>query len=113
MEIPVCKEILKCLGLAKGPVVIACPTCGRTEIDVAGLAGKVEDMVSGIDDEIRIAVMGCPVNGPGEARDADIGIAGGKGKGRIFVKGEPRETVDEDKMLSTLWKYVLEITGRK
>jgi (E)-4-hydroxy-3-methylbut-2-enyl-diphosphate synthase len=105
-EIYVCKEILKSLGLARGPVVIACPTCGRTQIDVESLATKVEELVAGIDSDIRIAVMGCVVNGPGEAREADVGIAGGRGEGKIFVKGELKETVTEGELLNVLWKYI-------
>jgi (E)-4-hydroxy-3-methylbut-2-enyl-diphosphate synthase len=76
-EIVTAKEILKALGLMSGPVVIACPTCGRTQIDVAKLAAQVEAMVAPLTSSIRIAIMGCVVNGPGEARDADLGIAGG------------------------------------
>jgi (E)-4-hydroxy-3-methylbut-2-enyl-diphosphate synthase len=101
-EIVVAREILKSLGLAQGPVVIACPTCGRTQIDVASLAQRVEEMVSGITVPLRIAVMGCIVNGPGEARDADLGIAGGRGEGRIFVKGQEVARVSEADMLEAL-----------
>jgi (E)-4-hydroxy-3-methylbut-2-enyl-diphosphate synthase len=108
-EIPVAKEILKSLGLANGPVVVACPTCGRTQIDVESLASKVEAMVAGIDKNIKIAVMGCVVNGPGEAREADIGIAGGKHEGLIIVKGEPVAKVPEDKLLEVFGKYLQEI----
>jgi len=71
-----------------GPTVIACPTCGRTEIDLISIAHKVEEAVSGIDKPIKIAVMGCVVNGPGEAKEADIGIAGGKNQAVLFKKGE-------------------------
>ncbi len=105
-EIFVAKEILKSLGLMQGPMVIACPTCGRTQIDVSALAEKVEALVSGLTAPIKIAVMGCIVNGPGEAADADIGIAGGKGEGQIFVKGKPVEKVPEELLLTTLWKHV-------
>jgi (E)-4-hydroxy-3-methylbut-2-enyl-diphosphate synthase len=110
-EVPVAREILKALDLAQGPVVLACPTCGRTQIEVAALAEKVENMVSGISAPIKIAVMGCIVNGPGEARDADLGIAGGRGEGEIFVKGASVAKVKEDELLPTLWKYVQELTG--
>ncbi|MCL2219116.1 MAG: flavodoxin-dependent (E)-4-hydroxy-3-methylbut-2-enyl-diphosphate synthase [Chitinispirillia bacterium] len=92
-EIYVAKEILKSLELMEGPSVIACPTCGRTQVDVAGVAEKVEELVSGMEGGIRVAVMGCVVNGPGEAREADVGIAGGKGEWLIFVKGEPKRKV--------------------
>lgn len=81
-EIRSAKLILKSLGLRKGGVtVVSCPTCGRTQIDLIGLAGKVEKMVSDLDLDIKVAVMGCVVNGPGEAKEADLGIAGGKGEG--------------------------------
>ena len=106
-------EILKSLGLAKGPVVIACPTCGRTQIDVVALAEKVEAMVSSLSAPIKIAVMGCVVNGPGEAADADVGIAGGKHEGQIFVKGKMVEKVPEEKLLEVLWGYVKKITDGK
>ncbi|MBN1602110.1 MAG: flavodoxin-dependent (E)-4-hydroxy-3-methylbut-2-enyl-diphosphate synthase [Chitinispirillaceae bacterium] len=99
VEIPVAKEILKALGLASGPVVVACPTCGRTQIAVAELAGKVEQIVAPIEKSIKIAVMGCIVNGPGEARDADIGIAGGKHEGLLFMRGEPVKKVPESELL--------------
>ena len=108
-EIYAAKEILKSLGLASGPVVIACPTCSRTQIDVALLAEKVEKMVSGITTPIKIAVMGCIVNGPGEAREADVGITGGKGTGIIFMNGEEVEKVKEEELLDTLWKYIRKI----
>ena len=106
-------EILKSLGLAKGPMVIACPTCGRTQIDVVALAEKVEAMVSPLSAPIKIAVMGCMVNGPGEAADADVGIAGGKHEGQIFVKGKMVEKVPEDKLLEALWGYVKKLTEGK
>jgi (E)-4-hydroxy-3-methylbut-2-enyl-diphosphate synthase len=112
-EISVAKEILKSLGLASGPVVIACPTCGRTQIDVARLAEKVEKMVAHVTSSIRIAVMGCVVNGPGEARDADLGIAGGKGEGLLFVKGKAVKKVKEGEILKTLKKQIENMTGEK
>jgi (E)-4-hydroxy-3-methylbut-2-enyl-diphosphate synthase len=112
-EIFVAKELLKSLGLAKGPVVIACPTCGRTQIDVAKLAAKVEELVADVSAPIKIAVMGCVVNGPGEARDADLGIAGGRGEGLLFVKGNSIKKVKEEEMLETLKGYIEEITGEK
>lgn len=105
-EIFVAKEILKSLGLAKGPTVIACPTCSRTSIDVAGLAQEVEQRVASIESSITIAVMGCVVNGPGEAREADVGIAGGGGRGQIFVKGEPVATVPEEQLLDALMEQL-------
>ena len=110
-EIYVAKEILKSLDLMKGPVVIACPTCGRTQINVAELAEKVEALVAPLTVPIKIAVMGCIVNGPGEARDADIGIAGGKHEGQIFIKGKPIVKVSEDKLLETLWHYIQDVSA--
>lgn len=101
-EIAVAREILKSLDLETGPHVIACPTCGRTDIDVAALADKVETMVAGLTIPITIAVMGCVVNGPGEAREADIGIAGGKHEGLIIVKGETLRKVSEERLLDEL-----------
>ena len=98
-EIYVAKEILKSLGLEKGPVVIACPTCGRTQINVEQLASKVEELVADISKPLKIAVMGCVVNGPGEAKDADIGVAGGKNEGLLFIKGKPTVKVPEDQLL--------------
>ncbi|MGA2506783.1 MAG: flavodoxin-dependent (E)-4-hydroxy-3-methylbut-2-enyl-diphosphate synthase [Chitinispirillaceae bacterium] len=112
-EIFAAKEILKALGLAAGPVVIACPTCGRTEIDVAKLAAQVERMVAHMTAPIRIAVMGCVVNGPGEAREADIGIAGGRGEGLLIVKGQAVKKVKEGEMLKTLKKYIADMTKEK
>jgi len=105
-EVRVAREILKSLKLASGPTVIACPTCGRTQIDVAALAEKVEEMVAPLSSSITVAVMGCVVNGPGEAREADVGIAGGAGEGRIFVKGTEVEKVAEEKLLERLWYHI-------
>ena len=93
--------ILKTLGLKKaGAELISCPTCGRTEIDLIGLAGEVEAYIEKMEAPITVAVMGCPVNGPGEAREADIGIAGGKNLGLIFKKGKIIGKVKEDELLS-------------
>ncbi len=82
--------------------MVSCPTCGRTQIDLIGLANKVEDMVQDIPLNIKVAVMGCVVNGPGEAKEADIGIAGGKGVGLLIKKGEIIKKVPEDQLLETL-----------
>ena len=102
-EIKSAKCILKTLGLRKGGVeVVSCPTCGRTQIDLISLANQVEDMVQDIPLDIKVAVMGCVVNGPGEAKEADIGIAGGKGEGLLIKKGEIIRKVPEDKLLSAL-----------
>lgn len=99
-EIKVAKEILKACGIRRlGVNVIACPTCGRTNINLAELAKSVEKMVESITDDLTVAVMGCAVNGPGEAREADLGIAGGKGEGLIFVGGEVVEKVPEAELL--------------
>lgn len=108
-EIYVAKEILKSLDLDSGPVVIACPTCGRTSIDVEELATRVEELVAGITAPIKIAVMGCVVNGPGEAKDADIGVAGGKHEGLVFVKGQQAIKVPESELLPTLKRYIDEL----
>ncbi|WP_449241968.1 flavodoxin-dependent (E)-4-hydroxy-3-methylbut-2-enyl-diphosphate synthase [Desulfovibrio sp.] len=101
-------EILRSLGLrARGPEIVACPTCGRTEIDLIGLAQEVEDRLRGVTEVFTVAVMGCPVNGPGEAREADIGIAGGKDLGIIFRKGEVlRKVCGNDRLLP---EFMLEI----
>lgn len=112
-EIFVAQEILKSLELREGPVVIACPTCGRTEINVEELACKVEEMVSTLKENITIAVMGCVVNGPGEAREADIGIAGGKGEGLLFLKGKPIKKVPEKELLSELEKELKNLKSTK
>ena len=101
-EIKVAKEILKVLGLRKGVEIISCPTCGRTEIDLITLAKKVEKEFSGLEKNIKIAVMGCVVNGPGEAREADYGVAGGKGEGLLFKKGEIIKKVKENEIISEL-----------
>ena len=102
-EIRSAKLILKTLGLRKGGVeVVSCPTCGRTQIDLISLANRVEEMVSDIDLDIKVAVMGCVVNGPGEAKEADIGIAGGIGEGLIIKRGEVCKKVPESELLDAL-----------
>ena len=105
-EIYVAKEILKSLGLMGGPTVIACPTCGRTQVDVEGTARRVEEMAASMTEDMKIAVMGCVVNGPGEARESDVGIAGGRGEWLIFVKGEPVRKVPESEVLEELRREV-------
>ena len=105
-EIAAAKDILMACGIGGGVRLISCPTCGRTQIDLIGLAKAVEERVKDIDLDITVAVMGCIVNGPGEAREADIGIAGGKGKAVIFRKGEKLCTVDEKDALDTLMKEI-------
>ena len=102
-EIYSARLILKTLGLIKGGVtVVSCPTCGRTNIDIISLAKQVEDMVKDIDLDIKVAVMGCIVNGPGEAKEADIGIAGGNGEGLLFRKGEILRKVSEGELINAL-----------
>jgi (E)-4-hydroxy-3-methylbut-2-enyl-diphosphate synthase len=100
-------EILKCLRLREhGLSLVSCPTCGRTEVDVVDLAGKVEMRLAGIRKPLKVAVMGCVVNGPGEARDADIGVACGKGKAVLFKKGEQIKVVDEKDILEELMREI-------
>ncbi|MCR4750335.1 MAG: flavodoxin-dependent (E)-4-hydroxy-3-methylbut-2-enyl-diphosphate synthase [Lachnospiraceae bacterium] len=102
-EIISAKLILKTLGLRKGGIeVVSCPTCGRTKIDMISLANQVERMVSDFDLDIKVAVMGCAVNGPGEAKEADIGIAGGVGEGLLIKKGQIIRKVAEEQLLSVL-----------
>jgi len=104
-EIKAGLAILSAAGVRQiGPELISCPTCGRTEIDLLGLTAKVEKILLGIKKPLKVAVMGCVVNGPGEAREADIGIAGGKKCGAIFVKGKVLKSVSEDKLLGEFLK---------
>ena len=110
-EIYAAKMILKTLGLRQGGItVVSCPTCGRTQIDLISLAEQVEEMVKGFDLDIKVAVMGCAVNGPGEAREADIGIAGGIGEGLLIKKGEIVKKVPEAELLETLRQELLNWT---
>ena len=107
-EIKSAKLILRTLGLRKGGIeVVSCPTCGRTQIDLIGLANQVETMVAEFPLDIKVAVMGCVVNGPGEAKEADLGVAGGIGEGLIIKKGEVYKKVPEAELLSAL-RYELE-----
>ena len=102
-EIKSAKLLLRTLGLRKGGIeVVSCPTCGRTKIDLIGLAGQVETMAAEFPLDIKVAVMGCAVNGPGEAKEADIGIAGGDGEGLLIKRGEIIRKVPEDQLLMTL-----------
>ena len=102
-EVRAANVILKSLGLKKGGIsVVSCPTCGRTQIDLIGLATKVDKMVADFDLDLKVAVMGCVVNGPGEAREADIGIAGGKGEGLLIKKGEIVRKMPESELLDAL-----------
>lgn len=106
-EIAAGKDILKALGLCKNTVtMVSCPTCGRTRIDLIALANKVEQAVSGIEKPLKVAVMGCVVNGPGEARDADLGIAGGDGCAVLFKRGEIIRKVSEEEILPALLEEI-------
>ena len=110
-EIKVAKEILKDCNLYKNlPTLVACPTCGRTQIDLIPIAKEMEEFLQTIDSNITVAVMGCAVNGPGEAREADIGIAGGIKEGLLFKKGEIIKKIPQDKIVEELKKEILKIT---
>ncbi|MBR1812697.1 MAG: flavodoxin-dependent (E)-4-hydroxy-3-methylbut-2-enyl-diphosphate synthase [Lachnospiraceae bacterium] len=114
-EVKSAKLILKALGLRQGGVeVVSCPTCGRTQIDLIGLANKVETLVSRYDDlNIKVAVMGCVVNGPGEAREADLGVAGGKGTGLLFRHGEILRQMPEAELLPALEEELEKLRAQK
>ena len=102
-EVYAAKDILKAAGLRKeGVNIISCPTCGRTQIDLIGLVNRVDEALKDCQKPITVAVMGCIVNGPGEAREADIGIAGGKGEALLFAKGEILGKISEEAVISTL-----------
>jgi (E)-4-hydroxy-3-methylbut-2-enyl-diphosphate synthase len=106
-EVKVGNEILKSLGLKEyGPTLISCPTCGRCNIDLASIASKVEVRLAEIKVPLTVAVMGCVVNGPGEAKEADVGIAGGKGEGLVFRKGEIVRKVAEDQLVAALFEEI-------
>lgn len=113
-EIKVVKEILKdCNLYKKSPTIIACPTCGRTQIDLIPIAREIEEFLQTIESDITVAVMGCAVNGPGEARCADIGIAGGVGEGLLFKKGEIVRKVKQENMVQTLKEEIINIVNNK
>ncbi len=106
-EVEAAKAILKAAGLRKeGVNIVSCPTCGRTQIDLIGLAGRVEEALKDCKKPLTVAVMGCVVNGPGEAREADVGVAGGDGCGVIFLKGQLKEKLPYDELLPALLRYV-------
>ena len=106
-EVRAAKDILKAVGLERGePDLIACPTCGRTRIDLIGLAGQVEERLKGVHKPITVAVMGCVVNGPGEASAADVGIAGGDGEGLLFRKGEIVKKVPQQALVDELFLLI-------
>ena len=114
-EIKSAKLILRTLGLRKGGIeVVSCPTCGRTKIDLIGLANRVENMVTEFDHmNIKVAVMGCVVNGPGEAREADLGVAGGIGEGLLIKHGEVLRKVPESELLSALREEIIKLDKEK
>ncbi len=105
-EIYAAQDILRACGIGGGVEIVSCPTCGRTKIDLISLAQQVEELCRKVDKNIKVAVMGCAVNGPGEAREADIGIAGGDGEGLIFKKGQILRKVPENMLLSELMKEI-------
>ena len=106
-EVYAARRILKAVGLRReGPELISCPTCGRTQIDLIPMAERVEELLRGVDKPITVAVMGCVVNGPGEARHADVGIAGGKGEGVLFKHGEIVARVPEEELVPGLMKLI-------
>ena len=109
-EIPVCKEILKnCHLYNKSPKLVACPTCGRIQYDMIPIAKEIESFLLTLESDITVAIMGCAVNGPGEAREADIGIAGGNGEALLFKKGEIIRKIPENNIIEELKKEILEI----
>ncbi|MFZ5649550.1 MAG: flavodoxin-dependent (E)-4-hydroxy-3-methylbut-2-enyl-diphosphate synthase [Bacillota bacterium] len=109
-EVRVGFEILKALGLRRrGVELVSCPTCGRTRVDIISIANRVEDLLAHIDKPLKVAVMGCAVNGPGEARHADVGIAGGRGEGLVFRKGRILRKVPEDRLVDELMKEVFDL----
>lgn len=109
-EIPVCKEILKnCNLYNNSPKLVSCPTCGRIQYDLIPIAKEIEKFLQTLDSDITVAIMGCAVNGPGEAREADIGIAGGKNEGLLFKKGEIIRKIPQDEIVETLKKEILEM----
>ena len=101
-EVAAAKDILKCIGKRKGVTIVSCPTCGRTRIDLIGTAKKVEAVLADSEKDITVAVMGCVVNGPGEAREADVGIAGGDGCAIIFKKDGTQRKIKEEDIVSEL-----------
>ena len=112
-EIKVAKEILKSLEIRTDePEIISCPTCGRAQIDLIDLANKVEKVLLTIDQPLKVAVMGCAVNGPGEAREADVGVAGGQGEGLIFRGGKIVRKIREDELFEELMKEIEDIIGK-
>ena len=114
LEIPLAYGILRALKIRKiGPEIIACPTCGRCQIDLLGLTEKIEKALSGRKEYIKVALMGCVVNGPGEAADADIGLAGGHGFGMLFKKGVAYKKVEEKDFVSVLLEEIKSLDNEK
>ena len=105
-EVKAGKDILRALGLEKGPKLISCPTCGRCRVDLFSMAREVEEALRGCEKDIKVAVMGCAVNGPGEARDADLGLAGGDGEMLLFRKGEPVKKIPEEGAVKALLEEI-------
>ena len=113
-EVKVAYSILKALNLREyGPTIISCPTCGRTRINLEKLALTVEKRLAEIKEPITVAVMGCVVNGPGEAREADVGIAGGVGEGLVFKKGQILRKVPEDQLITALFAEIQNILNER
>ncbi len=112
-EIAAAKDILLAAGLGRGPKLVSCPTCGRTRIDLISLAGEVEKRLQTVEAPITVAVMGCIVNGPGEAREADIGIAGGVGEALLFRKGEILRKVPEERIVDELMAEIADMTQKR
>jgi (E)-4-hydroxy-3-methylbut-2-enyl-diphosphate synthase len=111
-EVKVGVQVLQSLGLRPRKLeVVSCPSCGRAQVDVYRLADEVTAALSGLEEPLRVAVMGCVVNGPGEAREADLGVAAGNGKGQIFVRGKVVKTVPESKIVETLIEEALRLVG--
>ena len=112
-EIPVAKEILSMFGLYHKPTLISCPTCGRTAYNMEHIVNEIESFLNSLNSNIKVAIMGCAVNGPGEAKDADIGIAGGIGEALLFKKGEIIKKIPEDKILEELKNEIINIINKK
>lgn len=105
-EVFAARDILRACGMGRGVQIVSCPTCGRTKIDLISLAQSVEQALAGVDKPLKVAVMGCAVNGPGEAREADIGIAGGRGEALLFKKGQLLRKVPEDRIVEELLREI-------
>ncbi len=108
-EVYAARDILRACGMGRGVQIVSCPTCGRTKIDLISLANRVEQALAGVDKPLKVAVMGCAVNGPGEAREADIGIAGGRGEALLFKKGRLLRKVPEDRIVEELLREIEEM----